>query len=150
MKITNALAILVLAVAIAFDPWADWDVQPRFGVSEVLGYARTVRDKLTPMCKKDGFASVKGIAELGVTHQGPSTVVKAAVLKQMGPESVSLTISLGAIHRHYLFTLVRTSPVPEGSTLTFHMTCKEQATAWRLVSTTIEQKYLPASLRSDR
>jgi hypothetical protein len=119
---------------------------PRAQVSYVKLWASGQRAKLADLCASSKltagarFADLLGDAKLYYPNGNP--LLRDAQLSINGEGDVTMNLVLREI-THHRFVVVPITAIPAGSEMVFGGRCANRKLEWKLLRTTIDQKYLP-------
>ena len=142
----GALLIVGIVVAAALPGYADYT--PRASVSAALVFMNNGREALEASCSDGTFALKQKPSDIGLPESEPNSYVYRTELLRVAPNAVRLKATLTDIYGRPFFGLFPWKVIPRGSILEYEFTCSaEKKLSSKLAASTVESKYLPASLR---
>lgn len=147
VSVIVVVLIIGVVIALALPSYADYT--PRASVGAVLVVVGNGRANLESSCSDGTFALKQKTTDIGVPESDPKAYIFRAELLRVTPNAVRLRATLTDIYGRPFFGLFLWKVIPQGSFLEFEHTCSaEKKFSSRLAASTVEQKYLPRSLRS--
>lgn len=138
--------IVGVVIVLALPSYADYT--PRASVGAALVVIGSGGANLESSCSDGTFASKQKTTDIGVPESDPKAYILRAELSRVTPNAVRLKATLTNIYGRPFFGLFPWKVIAGGSFLEFEHTCSEgKKFSSRLLASTVEQKYLPESLR---
>ena len=146
VHVLGALLILGILVAVALPGYADYTT--RASVSAALVFVAKGREALESSCSDGTFALRQKPGDIGLPESEPKAYVYRTELLRLAPNVVRLKTTLTDIYGRPFFGLFPWKVIPQGSILEYEFTCSaESKLSSKFAASTVEPKYLPASLR---
>jgi Tfp pilus assembly protein PilE len=146
LDVIGLVLILGIIVAVALPGYADYS--PRAKVSAALVVVGNGKALLESSCVAGTFAAMQTPAELGLPESDTSAYILRVELVRSAPDAIHVKAALTDIYGRPFFGLFPWKVIPQGSLLDFEYKCSaERKFSFRFAASTVDQKYLPASLR---
>lgn len=148
-RVVSILVVVLIGgivIAVALPGFADYT--PRASVSASLGFMAKGREALEASCSDGTFASRTKPKDIGLPESDPKAFVYRAELQLTASNSVRLKVVLTDIYGYPFFGLFPWKVIEQGRILEHEFTCSaDKRLTSRFTNSTVEPKYLPASLR---
>ena len=140
------LVLVILAIVLTLVVPGSPNSSPRSKIAEASLYASGARGHFADLCRSSKIRPGIGLAELEMWPPPQGSPIARAELSDREGREFSLRITLHEVKGAHLGVIPFTA-IPEGRELIFSFKCIDRELDWRLSSTTVEAKFLPASLR---
>lgn len=147
VSVIVVVLIVGVVVVLALPSYADYT--PRASVSAALIVIGSGRANLEASCADGTFGSKQKASEIGLPESDPRANLLRVELLRVTPNVIRLKATLTDIYGRPFFGLFPWKVISQGSVLDFEYACSaEKQSTSRLIASTVEQKYLPATLRN--
>ena len=146
LDIVGLVLIVGIIVAVALPGFVVYT--PRASVSAALVVIGNGRASLEAACAAGTFTAKQSPTDVGLPESDTKAYILRAELVRIAPDTVRIKAALTDIYGRPFFGLFPWKVISQGSFLEFEYKCSmEKKLSARLSASTVDQKYLPASLR---
>jgi type II secretory pathway pseudopilin PulG len=147
VSVIVVVLIIGVVIVLALPSYADYTSRESVGAAlVVIGNGRA---NLEASCSDGTFSLKQKAARIGVPESDPKAYILRVELLRVTPNTVRLRATLTDIYGRPFFGLFPWKVISQGSVLEFEYVCSaEKQFSSRLIASTVEQKYLPATLRN--
>ena len=147
ISIAAAILVIGMVIAVVLPVYADYT--PRANVTAAVVFIGKGRAALELSCADGSFSSKQKLIDIGLPESDPKAYVLRAELVRIGPGAARLKTVLTDIYGRPFFGLFPWKVIPQGSMIEYEFTCSaEKKLTSGFFASTVEPKYLPASLRA--
>lgn len=145
LDIIGVVLILGIIIALALPSYSDYS--PRASIGAALVFLGNGRAALESSCSDGTFASKQRGTDIGLPESDFKAYVSYAELVRVRPGVARIKVVLTEIYGRPFFGLFPWEVIPQGSILEYELICSAEKLLSSRFSSTVEPKYLPATLR---